>query len=61
VRRMLGDPRLCEPGDASEHLGNGTSTLENYYYPLNKETFRNNSCVLKFIAELLSGKQPAPQ
>jgi hypothetical protein len=61
VRQMLGDPRRCEPEDVSEKVSDEASAPEEDYPPLSKQTFRSNSCVLKFIAELLSGEQPDRQ
>jgi hypothetical protein len=53
---MLGDPRRCEQEDVSEKVSDDAPAPEEDYTALSKQTFRGNSCVLKFVAELLGGE-----
>jgi hypothetical protein len=53
VRWMLGDPDLCKDGNASVKVGQDDKPLDEDEPQLNEQTVRSNSCVLKWVADLL--------
>jgi hypothetical protein len=50
---MLGDPDLCKDGNASAKIGQDDKPLDEDEPQLNEQTVRSNSCVLKWVADLL--------